>query len=48
MRVDFLDVAESEFLEAIRYYNGESEGLGYEFAAAVNRTIGRISEYPNA
>ncbi len=48
MRVDFLDAAESEFLEAISYYNGESEGLGYEFAAEVNRAIGRISEYPNA
>ena len=48
MRVDFLVAAESEFLEAISYYNGESEGLGYEFAAEVNRTIDRIWEYPNA
>ena len=48
MKVEFLDPAESEFIEAIGYYNGESEGLGYEFATEVNRTIGRIREYPNA
>jgi hypothetical protein len=48
MKVEFLDPAESEFIEAIGYYNGESEGLGYEFATEVNRTIGRIMEYPNA
>ncbi len=44
MNVEFLDPAESEFIEAIGYYNGESEGLGYEFATEVNRTIGRIME----
>jgi hypothetical protein len=32
MKAEFLDPAEIEFIEAIRYYNGESEGLGYEFA----------------
>ena len=48
MKVGFLDPAESEFIRAIGYYNGEGEGLGYEFAAEVNRTIGRIMEYPNA
>lgn len=48
MKVEFLYPAESEFTQAIGYYNGESEGLGYEFAAEVKRTIGRIMEYPNA
>jgi ParE toxin of type II toxin-antitoxin system, parDE len=48
MKVEFLDPAETELFEAIVYYNRESEGLGYEFAAEVNRTIGRIVEYPNA
>lgn len=33
MKVEFLDVAEAEFAEAIAYYNQQSEGLGYEFAA---------------
>lgn len=48
MKVGFLDPAETELIEAIGYYNGESEGLGFEFAAEVNRTIGRIMEYPQA
>ena len=36
MKVEFLDSAEGEFIRTIGYYNGESEGLGYEFAAEVN------------
>ncbi len=48
MEVAFLDPAERELMEAVGHYNGESEGLGYEFAAEVRRTIGRILEYPNA
>lgn len=48
MNVDFLDPAEVEFGEAIAYYNGQSEGLGFEFAAEVKRAIGRIMEYPKA
>ncbi len=48
MEVEFLDPAEGEFIESIRYYNGESEGLGYEFAAEVKRSISRIIEYPDA
>ncbi|MFO8010824.1 MAG: type II toxin-antitoxin system RelE/ParE family toxin [Dehalococcoidia bacterium] len=48
MNVEFLDVAEAEFTKAVTYYNGQSEGLGYEFAAEVKRTIGRIIQYPEA
>ncbi|CAG0977324.1 hypothetical protein ANRL4_01646 [Anaerolineae bacterium] len=48
MNVEFLQTAESEFIEAINHYNNESEGLGYEFAAEVQRTISRIVEYPLA
>ena len=48
MKVEFLDVAEAEFVEAITYYNQQSEGLGYEFAAEVRRTINRITQYPEA
>lgn len=48
MEVRFLGIAEAELLDAIAYYNGESEGLGYEFAAEVRRTIARIVEYPAA
>ena len=48
MEVRILAPAEAELLDAIAYYNGESEGLGYEFAAEARRTIARIIEHPNA
>jgi len=48
MKVNFLDVAEIELVEAIAYYNRQSEGLGYEFAAEVKRTLGRILQFPEA
>ena len=48
MIVRFLDPAELDFIEAIAYYNLQSEGLGYEFAVEVKRTIQRIVTYPNA
>ena len=48
MRVDFLDSANAEFAEVIAYYNLQSEGLGYEFAAEVKRAMGRIVQYPEA
>jgi plasmid stabilization system protein ParE len=48
MEIDFLPPAKSEFTEAISYYNAQSEGLGYEFAAELKRTLERIVQYPNA
>ncbi len=48
MKVEFIEEAESELLDAIKYYNNESEGLGFEFAAEVRRTVLRIVEYPVA
>jgi hypothetical protein len=48
MKAEFLDPAEIEFIDAIRYDNSESERLGYEFAGEVNRTIALMIEYPNA
>lgn len=48
MNITFLYSAEIEFVEAISFYNKQSEGLGYEFAAEVKRTIGRIANYPEA
>ena len=48
MLVEFLEAAEAEFIEAVDYYNEQSEGLGYEFAAEVKRTIGRTLQYPDA
>jgi len=48
MKVTFLSIAETEFIEAINYYNERSQGLGYEFAAEVKATIHRIEQYPEA
>jgi len=48
MRIEFLDPADAEFVEAIAYYNLQSEGLGYEFAAEIKRTMERILQFPNA
>ncbi len=48
MKVEFLSVAEREFAEAVEYYNQESEGLGFKFAAEVKRTLERIVQFPKA
>lgn len=48
MRIKFLSVAESEFKEAINYYNEQSEGLGFEFALEVQKSIERIIHFPEA
>ena len=48
MKVEILAPAEAELLEAVSYYNEQSEGLGYEFAAEVRQTIGRIVQFPDA
>jgi plasmid stabilization system protein ParE len=48
MRVEVLEPAEAEFREAVRYYNLQGEGLGYEFAAEVRRALSRIARFPEA
>lgn len=48
MNITFLAPAEAELLDAVAYYNLQGEGLGYEFAAEVKRTIERIIQYPEA
>jgi len=48
MNIVFLAAAETELLDAVAYYNTQSEGLGYEFASEVKRTIERIVQYPEA
>jgi len=48
MEIDFLAPAEAELVDAIVYYNMQSEGLGFEFAVEIKRTIERIIQYPEA
>ena len=48
MTIDFLPPARAELKEAIAYYNTQSEGLGYEFAGEVKRTLERVVQYPDA
>ena len=37
MQIRFTSVAENEFQEAIAWYNQQSEGLGDEFSAEINK-----------
>ncbi len=48
MRVRFLSVAEDELRDAVRYYNEQSAGLGFEFAAEAKKTLARIVDHPEA
>jgi plasmid stabilization system protein ParE len=48
MQIKFLEPAETEFLEAIAYYNVKRPGLGNEFAQEVEDTINRIVNHPEA
>ena len=48
MTIEFVAPARDELQEAIAYYNAQSEGLGYEFAAEIKRTLERIVQYPEA
>jgi hypothetical protein len=48
MRIIVLSCAEDEFAEAVDSYNKQRPGLGFEFAAEVQRTFERIRRYPEA
>ena len=48
MNVKILSIAENEFVEAVKYYNENSPGLGFEFASEIKRTIDRIKRHPLA
>jgi hypothetical protein len=48
MKIHFLQAAAMELEEAVSYYNLQSEGLGFELAAEIQRTLKRIDEYPQA
>ncbi len=46
MKLTILGIARKELLEAIRYYNEQREGLGYELASEFKNVIFRIIDYP--
>jgi plasmid stabilization system protein ParE len=48
MNRSFLDAAQSEFDDAIDYYDGQQLGLGFEFAEEVGDALERINHYPEA
>ena len=48
MKFLFHPEAETEFAQAIEYYEEKEEGLGYDFAVEVYITIERILAYPKA
>ncbi len=48
MKMLVLSCAEEEFAEAVDYYNEQCPGLGFEFAAEVQRTFVRIQRFPEA
>jgi toxin ParE1/3/4 len=48
MSFSFHPEAETEFLEAIEYYEERERGLGYDFSIEVFRTIQNIVTYPTA
>ena len=45
-KIVFLEPAIEEFEATVDYYNLQSEGLGFEFALEIKRTLERISQYP--
>jgi len=44
----FHPLAESELLDAARYYEARSTGLGHSFLAAVRRAIEQIQAFPES
>ena len=48
MNFVFQPEAETEFNQAIDYYEAISPALGYDFAQEIHQTIQRITHFPNA
>jgi hypothetical protein len=48
MKIDFLNAAQSEFDDAIDYYDEQLFGLGLEFEEEVEQVLERIDHYPEA
>lgn len=48
MKLEILSCAEQELHESVEFYNAQCPGLGYEFAAEVQRGLKRIQQHPDA
>lgn len=48
MKLRILEEAQQDLEAAVDYYNGESSGLGYEFADEFYHTINRVVDNPDA
>ena len=47
-KIKYIAIAGLELIDTVKFYNRQSEGLGYEFTAEIKRTLGRILHYPKA
>jgi hypothetical protein len=45
---EFLEPAQIELEDEVKYYNEQQPGLGYDFAKEIADTIARILRYPEA
>lgn len=48
MKIRFLEIAEIELDEVVKFYNHESPGLGDEFLTEVLHALDRIAHFPVA
>lgn len=48
MKIEFLEPAESEFDEAVAYYNNEQANLGERFQQEIQKSLLRIANYPKS
>ena len=48
MKIEFLEPAESEFDEAVSYYNNEQASLGERFRQEIQQSLLRIANYPKS
>lgn len=47
MKIEFLEPAYNEYLDAVKYYDLQLKGLGGKFISEVDRTISIIKNYPD-
>ena len=48
MRIRFLEIAEIELDDAVKFYNHESPGLGDEFLTELMHALDRVARFPEA